>query len=130
MKGASATLEVSILLLQRSATGSAIGEMSGRLWPGSENFKGMVKCWWLWWTQQALGCVSMYLGAHPPRWRVPEVLPAGWPLDRRRPGPDVHPPFLLLAHRVIHAIRGCPAIRKLVFISGRPHAEDMETFLQ
>ncbi|XP_072496986.1 tRNA (uracil-5-)-methyltransferase homolog B-like isoform X4 [Notamacropus eugenii] len=42
----------------------------------------------------------------------------------------VDPAGARLSHRVIHAIRGCPAIQKLVFISGRPHAEDMETFLQ
>ncbi|XP_036621657.1 tRNA (uracil(54)-C(5))-methyltransferase homolog isoform X2 [Trichosurus vulpecula] len=42
----------------------------------------------------------------------------------------VDPAGAVLSHRVIRAIRGCPAIQKLVFISGRPHAEDMETFLQ
>ncbi|XP_043858706.1 tRNA (uracil(54)-C(5))-methyltransferase homolog isoform X2 [Dromiciops gliroides] len=35
-----------------------------------------------------------------------------------------------LPHRVIRAIRGCPAIQKLVFVSGRPHGQDMESFLQ
>ncbi|XP_027702238.1 tRNA (uracil(54)-C(5))-methyltransferase homolog isoform X1 [Vombatus ursinus] len=35
-----------------------------------------------------------------------------------------------LSHKVIRAIRGCPAIQKLVFISGRPHAEDMDAFFQ
>ncbi|XP_068956370.1 tRNA (uracil-5-)-methyltransferase homolog B-like isoform X2 [Petaurus breviceps papuanus] len=42
----------------------------------------------------------------------------------------VDPAGSRLPHRVIGALRGCPAIQKLVFVSGRPHAEDMETFLQ
>ncbi|XP_074046080.1 tRNA (uracil-5-)-methyltransferase homolog B-like isoform X2 [Macrotis lagotis] len=42
----------------------------------------------------------------------------------------VDPASAGLPPRVIRTIRGCPAIRKLVFISSRPHREDMEAFLQ
>ncbi|XP_056670535.1 tRNA (uracil-5-)-methyltransferase homolog B-like isoform X1 [Monodelphis domestica] len=35
-----------------------------------------------------------------------------------------------LSPRVLRAVRGCPAIRTLVFVSSRPHREDMDAFEQ
>ncbi|XP_068956371.1 tRNA (uracil-5-)-methyltransferase homolog B-like isoform X3 [Petaurus breviceps papuanus] len=78
-------------------------------------------------------------------WRMPEI--TNWECQRREVDKTVarlrkfqgdgqalvalvDPAGSRLPHRVIGALRGCPAIQKLVFVSGRPHAEDMETFLQ
>ncbi|XP_044540601.1 tRNA (uracil(54)-C(5))-methyltransferase homolog [Gracilinanus agilis] len=66
------------------------------------------------------------------RWDVDKAMAQLWKAegDGRALVVLLDPAGAALSARVIQAVRGCPVIRTLVFVSCRPHKEDMDAFVQ